>query len=129
MTEQPLKILYLEDDTSLSELAMIGLSAHPRMDVLHCGSGKEAIAASVSYQPQLCLFDVMLPEMDGYEVLRRLRADNRTTALPVLMLTAKGQREDRETAIACGADMFITKPFVNSELIAAVQELAAGEPA
>ena len=45
------------------------------------------------------------------------------------MLTAKGQREDRETAIACGADMFITKPFVNSELIAAVQELAAGEGA
>ena len=68
----------------------------------------------------------MLPEMDGFEILRRLRAERQGIDLPVLMLTAKGQREDRERAIRAGADMFITKPFANSDLVAAVEQLAAG---
>ncbi|MBL4720794.1 MAG: response regulator, partial [Alphaproteobacteria bacterium] len=71
---------------------------------------------------------VMLPEMDGYEILRQLRADHRTASLPILMLTAKGQREDRETALECGADLFITKPFSNSEIVAAVEQLSRGRP-
>jgi DNA-binding response OmpR family regulator len=70
------------------------------------------------------VLDVMLPELDGYEILRRLRADRRGERLPVLILTAKGQREDRETAISSGADLFITKPFANAEVIAAVERLA-----
>ena len=60
-----------------------------------------------------------------HEILRRLRADPKAETLPVLILTAKGQREDRETALDSGADLFITKPFANAEVVAAVERLAA----
>ena len=86
--------------------------------------GRKALDAAVEVQPDVLILDVMLPEMDGYEVLRKLRSDQRTNGLPVAMLTAKGQREDRETALECGADLFITKPFANAEIIAAVKQLA-----
>ena len=55
-----------------------------------------------------------------------MRADRRAETLPVLMLTAKGQREDREMALKCGADLFITKPFANAEIVSAVTRLADG---
>jgi len=84
--------------------------------------------AVLSDAPDILVLDVMLPELDGYEILRQLRVDRRTAELPVLMLTAKGQREDRETALECGADMFITKPFANAEIVAAVKQLAMGRP-
>tara|TARA_B100000965_G_C19335148_1_gene644848 strand:+ start:335 stop:712 length:378 start_codon:yes stop_codon:yes gene_type:complete len=122
------RVLLAEDEPNIVE-SLTFILERSGFDVSVTTTGREALEEAQSTTPDILILDVMLPEMDGYEVLRRLRADNRTTALPVLMLTAKGQREDRETAIACGADMFITKPFVNSELIAAVQELAAGEPA
>ena len=122
------RVLLAEDEPNIVE-SLTFILERSGFDVSVTTTGREALEQAQSAIPDILILDVMLPEMDGYEVLRRLRADTRTTALPVLMLTAKGQREDRETAIACGADMFITKPFVNSELIAAVQELAAGEPA
>ena len=88
--------------------------------------GRQALNAALNSLPDVLILDVMLPELDGYEVLRQLRADQRAEQLPVVMLTAKGQREDRETALECGADLFITKPFANSEIIAAVERLAEG---
>ena len=83
---------------------------------------------ALSSPPDVLVLDVMLPEMDGYEILRRLRAAPETEQLPILMLTAKGQREDRETALRFGADLFITKPFANSEIISAIGQLAEGRP-
>ena len=79
---------------------------------------------ALSDTPDVMVLDVMLPEIDGYEILRRLRADDRARELPVLMLTAKGQREDRATAMDVGASRFMTKPFANSEIVAAVKDLA-----
>lgn len=90
--------------------------------------GNSALAAAQDNPPDVLVLDVMLPGLDGYEILRRLRADVKTKDLPVLMLTAKGQREDRETALECGADLFITKPFSNSEFVSAVERLADGRP-
>jgi DNA-binding response OmpR family regulator len=66
----------------------------------------------------------MLPGADGFEILRRLRSDPRCAKLPILMLTARGQRRDRAVADALGADRFMTKPFSNAEVVATVQELA-----
>lgn len=86
--------------------------------------GPKALAHAIGTPPDVLVLDVMLPEMDGYEILRRLRAEPETAKLPVLMLTAKGQREDRETAVRFGADMFITKPFANAEIISAIGQLA-----
>lgn len=69
----------------------------------------------------------MLPKLDGHEVARRLRADECAKKLPILVLTAKSQDKDRETALDCGADLFITKPFSNSEVIEAVNRILADD--
>lgn len=87
-------------------------------------NGKNALERALSQPPDVMVLDLMLPELDGFEILRRLRSDSRGAGLPVLMLTAKGQREDRENALKCGADLFVTKPFSNAEVIAAVRQLA-----
>lgn len=119
------RVLLAEDEPNIVE-SLTFILERSGFQVGVTTTGRQALAEATTETPDILILDVMLPEMDGYEVLRQLRADDRTKTLPVLMLTAKGQREDRETAIACGADLFITKPFVNSELIAAVQQLAGG---
>lgn len=118
------KVLLAEDEPNIVEsltflLERAGFEVAVEMD------GRAALTTALDKPPDVLVLDVMLPEMDGYEILRQLRSDPRAENLPVLMLTAKGQREDRETALECGADLFITKPFANAELVAAVEELAA----
>ncbi|MCF3629054.1 response regulator [Thalassospiraceae bacterium LMO-SO8] len=121
------RVLLAEDEPNIVE-SLTFILERSGFDVATTTNGRQALEVAQSDTPDILILDVMLPELDGYEVLRRLRADARTKTLPVLMVTAKGQREDRETAMKCGADMFITKPFVNSELIAAVEKLAVGRP-
>ena len=87
-------------------------------------NGQLALQSALDNPPDVMVLDVMLPGIDGFEILRHIRADPKGKFLPVLMLTAKGQREDRERAIRTGANIFITKPFANAELIAAVNQLA-----
>mgnify|MGYP003986656809 FL=1 len=87
-------------------------------------NGHKALAAALDGSFDLLILDVMLPGIDGYEILRQLRADRSVHDMPVLMLTAKGQREDRERAMDGGVDVFMTKPFANAEIVSAVRELA-----
>ncbi|UTW50232.1 response regulator [bacterium SCSIO 12827] len=121
------RVLLAEDEPNIVE-SLTFILERSGFEVATTTNGRQALEVAQSDTPDILILDVMLPELDGYEVLRRLRADARTKTLPVLMVTAKGQREDRETAMKCGADMFITKPFVNSELIAAVEKLAVCRP-
>lgn len=74
-------------------------------------------------QPRMLVLDVMLPKRSGFDVLRQLRADIQTQSLPVLILTAKGQQQDRRIAEELGADSFVTKPYANAEVVGAVREL------
>lgn len=117
------RILLAEDEANILT-SLTFLLERAGYDVSVETEGPKALAAAMNAPPDVLVLDVMLPEMDGYEILRRLRAAPGTRKLPVLMLTAKGQREDRETAIKYGADMFITKPFANSEIISAIAQLA-----
>ncbi len=87
-------------------------------------TGDAALAAALGETPDVVILDVMLPGLDGFEILGRLRADGRTARLPVIMLTAKGQAKDRARAEAVGADHFISKPFANAEVVDAVRRLA-----
>lgn len=73
--------------------------------------------------PRVLVLDVMLPKRSGFDVLRQLRADAETRDLPVLILTAKGQQQDRRIAEELGADSFVTKPYSNSEVVGAVRKL------
>ena len=122
----PRRVLVAEDEPNIVE-SLSFLLERAGFEVSVATDGQSALSDAFALRPDVLVLDVMLPELDGYEVLRRLRADERGAALPVLMLTAKGQREDRETAMACGADRFMTKPFANAEITAAVLELAGGE--
>jgi DNA-binding response OmpR family regulator len=74
----------------------------------------------------LMILDLMLPRLNGFEVLRRVRADPALEGLPVIMLTAKGQAHDRRTAEDIGADAFITKPFSNRDVVDHVLRLVSG---
>jgi DNA-binding response OmpR family regulator len=74
--------------------------------------------------PDVVILDIMLPHRNGFEILRQLRASPRTSKLPVIVLTAKGQEKDRKTAQEIGADAFVTKPFSNRDVIEQVKKLA-----
>jgi DNA-binding response OmpR family regulator len=119
------RVLLAEDEPNIVE-SLIFLLERSGFDVTCEMNGQVALDSALADPPDVMILDVMLPGIDGFEILRRLRADARCKALPVLMLTAKGQREDRETALDSGANLFITKPFSNSEVIEAVTLLADG---
>ena len=120
------QVLVAEDEANIAE-SISFLLERAGFDVTVVADGRKALDTALGDVPDVLVLDVMLPELDGYEILRQLRADHRCKALPVLMLTAKGQREDREMALKCGADKFITKPFSNAEIVSAVKELASGQ--
>jgi DNA-binding response OmpR family regulator len=120
-------VLLAEDEPNIVE-SLTFLFERAGFQIEVASDGRQALDTPLEQQPAVLVLDLMLPELDGYEVLRRLRADPRGEKLPVLMLTAKGQRIDRETALECGADLFMTKPFANSEITAAVVELASRSP-
>ncbi|MBP9950398.1 MAG: response regulator [Cypionkella sp.] len=119
------RVLLIEDEANIAEairflLARDGYQVHLRHD------GREALAAVAELAPDLVILDLMLPGLSGLEILTSLRADAATLALPVLMLTAKGQGRDREAAERAGASAFMAKPFDNTEMRAAVRALIGG---
>ena len=119
------RVLLVEDEPNIVvSLRFLLTRAGFEVDVED--NGARALESALGNPPDVTVLDVMLPEMNGFEVLERLRADPRGAALPVLMLTAKGQREDRERALRAGANRFVTKPFSNADLVNAVEELAGG---
>src|SRR5690606_41915365 len=74
-------------------------------------------------RPRILVLDVMLPKLSGFDVLKQIRTNRQTQDLPVLVLTAKGQQQDRRIAEELGADMFVTKPYSNTDVVDAVRRL------
>lgn len=117
------RVVVIEDEPNISEAIRYILTRNGwQVDVSPDGVG--AVQSLCDDPPQMLILDVMLPNISGFEILKQLRQDARTEGLPVLMLTAKGQDADRARAEALGVSRFMTKPFANSEVIAAVDELA-----
>ena len=113
------RVLLAEDDPLL--VALIRATLRPTgVRLLEAGTGTEAVAVARAQVPPLVLLDVGLPEMDGWEVCRELKADPATRATRVVMLTARATAADRERAVASGADGYLTKPFSPADLVAAV---------
>lgn len=119
----PKRVLLAEDEPNIAELLRF-LLGRAGFEVETHADGAAALSAALANPPTLVILDVMLPGLDGLEVLNRLRADPRGRDLRILVLTAKGQRADRQAAVDGGADLFITKPFSNEELVGAVRRLA-----
>lgn len=85
--------------------------------------GEAALDAVRRLQPRIVVLDVMLPKRSGFDVLKQIRANAETSGLPVLILTAKGQQQDRRIAEELGADGFVTKPYANAEVVEAVRSI------
>lgn len=92
------------------------------MDV--SGDGADALRRMRSGRYDAVVLDIMLPGLNGFDVLKAVRADPRLSGLPVIVLTAKGQATDRKSAQEIGASAFITKPFANADVVAQVRNLA-----
>ncbi|NKX43922.1 response regulator [Roseicyclus persicicus] len=122
------RILLVEDEGNILEAIGFILS-RAGWEVQGHGNGATALDAVARTGPDLIVLDVMLPGRSGLEILRDLRARPETAELPVLMLTAKGQARDRETALELGANAYLTKPFSNADLLATVTRLAEARAA
>lgn len=118
----PAKILVVEDEDALSELLSYNLEKEGYV-IATCTDGDDALIMVDEEAPDLVLLDWMLPNVSGIEICRQLGARAETRDIPVIMLTARGEEEDRVRGLEQGADDYITKPFSMSELVARVKAL------
>ncbi len=119
-----LHVLIAEDEPHIVE-SLSFILVREGFEVSAAEDGESAFRQLAETAPDLMILDVMLPKMNGFEVLRHVRAHPSLSALPVIMLTAKGQTQDRRTAEDIGADAFITKPFSNRDVVDHVRRLVA----
>ena len=118
------RVLLIEDEPNIIEAISFILS-RDGWEVATHSNGHTALDAIKQREPDVIILDVMLPGRSGYEILGDIRSDADMQVLPVLMLTARGQTKDREMAERAGANMFMTKPFSNADVLNAVKELVA----
>jgi len=116
------KILVCDDDDHIRNIMEFSLEAEG-FEVLAAADGEQALQAVMSEQPDLVILDVMMPGSDGLTVCRELKANPATRHIPVLLLTAKTDKGDREAGLAAGADDYIIKPFSPQRLIEKVNEV------
>lgn len=120
------KILVVDDEEDILELVRYNLSREG-YKVICAATGEEGLKFSKSEKPDLIVLDLMLPGVDGLDVTRRLKADDATRKIPIVMLTAKGEESDIVTGLELGAEDYITKPFSAKVLVARVRAVLRRE--
>jgi DNA-binding response OmpR family regulator len=116
------KILIIDDD--VDTLKLVGLMLQKQgYRIAAANNGERGLTQAEVEKPDLILLDIMMPEMDGYEVAKRLRANPLTASIPILIFTAKTQLDDKVTGFEAGADDYLTKPTRPTELSAHVKAL------
>lgn len=118
-----LRVLVIDDDPDILLLCRLNLTS-AGMEVLEARGGEEGIAASLDELPDVIVLDLMMPQVDGIEVIRRLKAEPRTSAIPVVVITAKALGDDHDLTRALGADIVMMKPFTMRELTTRVMTVA-----
>jgi len=116
------KILIVDDQLEVRELVAVTLRSDA-YQVLQAENGKKAIETARKEKPDLIIMDVMMPEMDGIEATRTIKSEDGTKDCKVVMLTAKGQKKDKEAGLDAGAEDYFIKPFSPLDLIRKVEEL------
>jgi len=114
------KILIVDDEEDILDLVDLSLTADG-FDVITARSGPEALEKVREEMPDLILLDISMPDMDGYEVMRRLKGDRRTSSIPIIMLTAASDKRDKVRSFSAGADDYVVKPFDADELTARIE--------
>jgi phosphate regulon transcriptional regulator PhoB len=123
------RVLIVEDEPDIRDLLAFHLEREG-FQVVQARTGAEALRQIRAAPPDLVVLDLMLPELDGLEVCRRLRRDPTTATLPIVMLTARGDEVDRVLGLELGADDYIVKPFSPKEVVARIRAvLRRAEPA
>ena len=120
-SDRPL-VLVADDDPDILELVCFRLE-RAGYEVVKAQDGEEALRAAGERQPDLAVLDVMMPKLTGYDVTRRIRADEQTSRIPVILLTARVQEADVERGFEAGADDYLKKPFSPQELRSRVQAI------
>lgn len=116
------RVLVADDEPYLVRILTF-LLAKQGHDVRSADDGDAALRLALEFRPDLIILDVMMPNTDGYEVCRRVRAAPELARCYIVLLSARGQAADRETGILAGADEYITKPFASAEFMAHIREL------
>ncbi len=122
------KILIVEDDTDLAHLAQITLEKEGHTVVTASG-GQEALECVAVNKPDLVVMDVMMPEMDGFELLGRLKENMATAGIPTIMLSARGEYSNVLKGREAGVDFYIPKPYNPYELTGIIRRIFEDEPA
>jgi DNA-binding response OmpR family regulator len=120
--ERVVRVLVIDDDFDIQALLTLILS-RAGFDVRTVDNGKEALRWMSEIQPDIVLLDVMMPEMDGWETCRRIR---NTSQIPIIFLTVRGRRRDVVRGLRLGANDYVCKPFIPSDLVSRVRQLTAG---
>jgi CheY-like chemotaxis protein len=120
------RILHVDDEPDIREVANISLSLNPEFEVRSCASGREAVTAAAEWRPGLILLDVMMPGMDGPMTLDALRKNQQTEDIPVIFVTARAQSREVERFVSLGAEGVISKPFDPMKLALQVSGILQG---
>lgn len=116
------RILIVDDEPNIV-LALELLMKKEGYEVHTVADGERAVQAAKELRPDLILLDIMMPNMDGYEVCQSIRSDALLKDVRIIMLTAKGREVEREKGMALGADLYITKPFSTRQVVMKVREI------
>jgi DNA-binding response OmpR family regulator len=119
------KVLIVDDELNIVT-ALEFLLQKSGYEVMAAQNGDEALKRIESFAPDLVLLDVMMPRISGYEVCRRMRERPDWKHIKIVMLSAKGREAEVSKGVSLGADLYVTKPFSNSELVGKIGELLAG---
>ena len=116
------RVLIVDDEANIVA-ALDYLLRRSGYEVSVAATGDEALRQVEAFAPDLVLLDVMMPQKSGYEVCRRIRERPEWAAVKIVMLSAKGREAEVSKGLSLGADLYVTKPFSNAELVARIQEL------
>ena len=115
-------VLVVDDDPDIVRFVQVNLEVEG-FDVIGARNGSDALRMAIRERPDLAVIDVMMPGVDGLELTRRLRGNPATSAMPIIMLTAKGQTVDKVIGLTAGADDYVLKPFDTMELVARIRSM------
>ena len=119
---KPTKVLVIEDEFAIAKLIRYVLE-NSGFEVLLAHEGEEALELIDSKNPDIIILDLMLPVMSGFEILEHMEKNRKLKTIPVIVLTCRGQEEDKTKAMRLGASEFMTKPFSPSGLVAVINSL------
>jgi CheY-like chemotaxis protein len=125
MTAPHARVLVVDDAAAIRELIAVNLELEGYV-VDRAGDGEEALAAIARQRPDVITLDVMMPRLDGFATIERLRADPDTARIPVVLVTGRASAADRARGEQLGVDGFLAKPFEPAELLATIEQLTGG---